>query len=83
MSFLATLPAPRQEFAAPSSGHHASASTTSQALRAANEPPPYGSRAGWVPRKLADYGEGGRGHLPAHAAQRTLARPTAAARGSA
>eukprot|EP00887_Chlorella_sp_A99_P006436 scaffold3.g6436.t1 len=55
-ALLSTLPAPTGKFtgyAAPEGGPAPSHGAFKP------EPPPYGQRAGFVPRKLADYGDGG------------------------
>eukprot|EP00727_Mastigamoeba_balamuthi_P005608 m51a1_g1667 hypothetical protein (571) ;mRNA; f:384643-386606 len=52
MSLASVLPAPQREATPPSSPERDDAPTF-------REPPPYGRRAGWAPRTIEDFGDGG------------------------
>lgn len=62
-SFLTTLPAPAKEYSKPAPEGPTS---TALAARAVKEPPPYGKRQAFVPRRLDDYGDGGRAAAGTH-----------------
>eukprot|EP00192_Tetraselmis_astigmatica_P008664 CAMPEP_0117682022 /NCGR_PEP_ID=MMETSP0804-20121206/19369_1 /TAXON_ID=1074897 /ORGANISM="Tetraselmis astigmatica, Strain CCMP880" /LENGTH=626 /DNA_ID=CAMNT_0005491969 /DNA_START=9 /DNA_END=1889 /DNA_ORIENTATION=- len=58
MSFVRTLPTPQHDYSALRSS--ASAAGTPQATAVTRrEPPPYGARKGFVPKKVEDFGDGG------------------------
>jgi hypothetical protein len=67
-SLLASLPQPRQHHAAPAPA--AAPAPTSMAI-IGREPPPYPKRAGFVPRKPEDFGDGG-AYPEVHVAQYPL-----------
>lgn len=56
-SILGSLPAPSRQYERPAAEPSAGAAT-SLAMRGLKEPPAYGSRKGFVPRRLEDYGDG-------------------------
>ena len=55
MSFLATIPAPARQYERPEAPEP---SRPAGMGKVAFQPPPYGQRAGFVPRKVADFGDG-------------------------
>ncbi|GAB4821948.1 hypothetical protein N2152v2_008994 [Parachlorella kessleri] len=57
-SLLSALPAPTRDFARPEPVSSTALATTG-GPRVAREPPPYGQRHGFVPRRLDDFGDGG------------------------
>lgn len=72
-ALLSRLPAPVHADAAPGPGATPAEPPSSQAVvaRGAGAPPPYGARAGFVPRKPADFGDGG-AYPECHVAQYPL-----------
>jgi SNW domain-containing protein 1 len=54
-SILNALPAPAREYSKPAPEPQPHGAL---AMRGVKEPPPYGRRAGFVPRRLEDFGEG-------------------------
>lgn len=59
----ALLPAPKRTYEVlstrPQSSTALTVSGVSSSSRASGGPPPYGKRAGWLPRSQADFGDGG------------------------
>lgn len=78
MSLLSSLPAPRQAVGPQHAAPAAAPAVTTLAI-VGSEPPPYGRRSGFVPRKDADFGGGG-AFPEVHVAQYPLGmgRPDAA-----
>ena len=56
-SILGQLPAPQRAYERPTAGQEGPG-TALQAARAVKEPPPYGRRQGFTPRRLDDFGDG-------------------------
>ena len=54
-SILSSLPAPAREYTKPAPEPQPHGAL---AMRGVKEPPSYGRRAGFVPRRLEDFGEG-------------------------
>jgi SNW domain-containing protein 1 len=57
-ALLSSIPAPSKEYTRPEAPPTTSAALV--ASRVTREPPPYGKRQGFVPRRLEDYGDGER-----------------------